>query len=85
MTLRGMELSGGGAGGIVLVDGARAELVGNRYAGRGPGLVAASGARAVLRANRWRTDPVLWVDCGSGARVEIGRGEALKEPCAPVR
>jgi hypothetical protein len=35
--------------------------------------------------NRWWTDPVFWVDCGSGARVELGRGEKEKAPCAAAR
>ena len=35
-----------------------------------------------LVANRWWTDPVLWADCAGGARVEVGRGETLKTPCA---
>lgn len=83
--LRGVDALGGGAGCLVLVDGARAELVGNVCAGEGPSVVAASGARATLRANRWRTDPVLWVDCGSGAAVEPGRGERVRDPCRPRR
>ena len=35
--------------------------------------------------NRWWTDPVFWVDCGSGARVELGRGETSRAPCAAAR
>lgn len=85
IALRGVDASGGEAGCLVLVDGARAELVGNVCTGRGPSVVAASGARAVARANRWRTDPVLWVDCGAGARVELGRGEQVASPCRPAR
>jgi hypothetical protein len=85
VTLRGVDARGGEAGCLVLVDGARAELVGNVCSGRGPALVAASGARAVLRANRWRADPALWVDCGAGARVEVGRDERVTEPCQPRR
>jgi hypothetical protein len=83
--LSGVDASGGSAGCIVLVDGASADLAGNLCAGRGPGLVAASGARAKARVNRWWTDPVFWVDCGSGARVELGRGETAKAPCAAPR
>jgi hypothetical protein len=79
--LDGADAAGGTAGCLVLVNGAAAELSGNLCAGRGPGLVVGSGARARLIANRWRTDPVLWVDCGSGASVEVGRGEALAAPC----
>lgn len=82
--LRGVDARGGTAGCIALVNGARADLEGNVCAGRGPGLVAGSGARASARANRWWTDPVVWVDCGAGARVEPGRGETFPRPCAGV-
>ena len=82
ISLRGVDAAGGAAGGVVLLDGATAVLEGNIVAGRGPGLVAASGARATAIANRWWTDPAMWVDCASGARVRLGRGEALREPCA---
>jgi hypothetical protein len=85
LSLSGVDAAGGSAGCIVLVNGAAAELAGNLCAGRGPGLVAASGARAKAQANRWWTDPVLWVDCGSGARVELGRGETTATPCAALR
>ena len=81
LDIRGVDAAGGSAGCLVLVEGARAELVGNRCEGSGPAVVAASGARAAARMNRWRTDPVLWVDCGSGARVEVGAGERVAEPC----
>jgi len=81
LSLRGLDAAGGEAGCLVLVEGAQAELVGNVCVGHGPGLVAASGAHASLRANRWRTDPALWVDCGAGARVDVGRGERVKAPC----
>ncbi len=85
VVLSGVDASGGDAGCLVLVNGATAELHGNLCAGRGPGLVAASGARAVAAVNRWWTDPVFWVDCGSGARVELGRAETAKPPCAGAR
>jgi hypothetical protein len=81
IALRGVEAEGGSAGCLVLLDGARGELVANVCGGHGPGLVAASGAHASARLNRWRTDPALWVDCGKGARVDIGPGERVKEPC----
>lgn len=80
--LDGVDAAGGAAGCLVLVNGAAAELSGNLCVGRGPGLVVASRARARLVANRWWTDPVLWADCGGGARVVVGRGETLKTPCA---
>lgn len=85
LSLSGVDAAGGTAGCIVLLNGATADLHGNLCAGRGPGLVAASGARATAALNRWWTDPVLVVDCGSGARVETGRGETASAPCAAAR
>ncbi len=85
LALSGVDATGGSAGCIVLVNEAAADLEGNLCAGRGPGLVAAAGARATARANRWWTDPVFWVDCGSGARVELGRGETAHAPCTAPR
>jgi hypothetical protein len=82
LDLSGVDAAGGKAGCLVFLNGAVADLSGNLCAGGGPGLVAASGARATARMNRWWTDPVLWVDCGSGARVELGRGETARPPCA---
>jgi hypothetical protein len=82
VALSGADASGGVAGCLVLVNGATADLGGNLCAGRGPGLVAASGAHATARWNRWWTDPVFWVECGSGASVALGRGETAKPPCA---
>jgi hypothetical protein len=84
ISLRASDASGGVAGCLVLL-GARAALEGNVCAGRGPGLVLAGGARASAVANRWWTDPALWVDCGSGARVELGRGETVRQPCSASR
>jgi hypothetical protein len=81
LRLDGVDAAGGMAGCLVFVNGAAAELTGNLCVGRGPGLVLGSGARGRLVANRWWTDPVLWADCASGARVEVGRGETLKTPC----
>jgi hypothetical protein len=80
--LRGVDAAGGAAGCLVLVEGAAGDLEGNLCAGRGPGLVVAGRSRARLVANRWWTDPALWVECGAGARVEVGRGEQVTQPCA---
>lgn len=85
LRLAGVSARGGSAGCLVLLDGASAELVGNTCGGPGPGLVAAAGAKATARFNRWRTDPALWVDCGSGAQVAVGAGEQVAEPCRPAR
>jgi hypothetical protein len=83
--LDGVDAQGGTAGGLVLLDGARADLRGNWLTGRGPAVVAASGAQVDATFNRWRTDPVFWVDCGAGARVRLGFGEHVSEPCAKAR
>ncbi len=82
LALTGVDATGGEAGCIVVLNGGSAELSGNVCAGRGPGLVAAGGARVRAEVNRWWTDPVMSVECGTGARVELGRGEASKQPCA---
>ncbi len=79
--LTAVDATSGTAGCIVLTDGAEAELEGNVCAGRGPALVVMGGARARLRMNRWHSDPAAWVDCGSGARVEVGPGERIPQPC----
>jgi hypothetical protein len=84
VVLDGVEAEGGSAGCLVLLDGAQAELQGNRCTGRGPGLVAASGSTATARWNRWRTDPALYVECATGARVRLLAGEEVREPCPPA-
>jgi len=81
VSLAGLNAEGAAAGCIVLVDGARGDLRGNVCTGHGPGLVLAGGARARLDGNRWRTDPAAWVDCGSGARAEMGPLERLPPAC----
>jgi hypothetical protein len=81
VTLRGVDATGGTAGCLVFVEGARGELSGDRCSGGGPALVAAGGAQVTAQMSRWLTDPVLWVECGSGARVRLGPGEQVAEPC----
>jgi hypothetical protein len=85
LRLDGVDAQGGSAGGLVLLDGARADLRGNWVTGRGPGLVAAGGSQVDATFNRWRTDPVFWVECGTGARVRLGFGERAAEPCKTTR
>lgn len=85
VSLRGVDASGGSAGCLVFLGGATADLHGNACGGRGPGLVLAGGSRATAVANRWWTDPAMWVDCASGARARLGRGEVVREPCAAAR
>lgn len=79
--LSSVELAGGAAGGIVLLDGATATLEGNVVAGQGPGLALSDGSHATASKNRWWVDPVFWVDCASGARVKLGEGERARTPC----
>ncbi|HYG69489.1 MAG TPA: hypothetical protein VD838_17580, partial [Anaeromyxobacteraceae bacterium] len=66
---------------FLLEDHAEVTLTGAGCTGRGPAIAAASGARARVSGSRFRVDPVLWVDCGSGARIELGAGEAARQPC----
>ncbi len=79
--LRGVDATGGAAGCLVLIDQSKATLDGNRCSGRGPAVVSASGAQASATMNRWLADPVLWVECSSGARIHLGVGETTREPC----
>jgi hypothetical protein len=85
LRLDGVDLQGGSAGGLVLLDATRADLRGNWVTGRGPGLVAAGGTQVEATLNRWRTDPALWVECATGARVRTGFGEHVEEPCTGRR
>ncbi|MGC3996547.1 MAG: hypothetical protein QM767_03030 [Anaeromyxobacter sp.] len=79
--LRGVGAAGGDAGCLALIDGTTARLDGNRCTGRGPAVVIAGGSKASARMSRWQVDPVYWVECGSGARVKLGDGERVSEPC----
>ncbi len=79
--LRAVDATGGTAGCLVFLQGASVRLEGNRCVGRGPAVVSAGGAQVSAAMNRWRADPVFWVECASGARVKLGPGETVKEPC----
>jgi hypothetical protein len=82
LLLDGVEAGGGAAGGFVFTDQTRAELRETLVTGRGPGLVAMQGAQVTgWRARHW-TDPTLWVDCGSGARVELVDADGAHRSCA---
>lgn len=85
LTLDGVDAGGGAAGGFIFTDRTRAELVATLVTGRGPGLVAMEGARVVTWQARTWTDPALWVDCGSGARVEALDAHGASQPCAPAQ
>ncbi len=81
LAIRGVDATGGAAGCLVFIDKATAELHGNRCSRRGPAVVSAGGSQVSATMNRWLADPVMWVDCGSGARVHLGSGETAREPC----
>jgi hypothetical protein len=79
--LRGVDATGGAAGCLVFIDQSTAQLEGNRCSRRGPAVVSASGSQVVATMNRWLADPVLWVECSSGAQVRLGVGEKVRQPC----
>ncbi|HVO19958.1 MAG TPA: hypothetical protein VMU15_11915 [Anaeromyxobacter sp.] len=79
--VRAVDAVGGEAGCLVFLEKSRAELQGDRCTGHGPALVAASSSQVHASMDHWLADPVLWVECGSGARVHLGVGEAVREPC----
>jgi hypothetical protein len=83
LVLDGVDAVGGSAGGFIFTDATRAELRATLVTGQGPGLVAMQGARVRGWQARHFTDPVLWVDCGSGARVELLDAHGARPPCAP--
>ena len=81
LRLEGVDATGGAAGCLVFVDGSKAQLDGNRCSRRGPAVVSAGGSQVSATMNRWLADPVLWVECSSGARIHLGVGETVREPC----
>ncbi len=82
LLLEGVDAGGGRVGGFIFTDRTRAELRATLVTGRGPGLVAMQGARVRAWQARHFTDPVLWVDCGSGASVELLDAHGARQPCA---
>jgi hypothetical protein len=82
LILDGVDAGGGSAGGFIFTGGTRAELLATLVTGRGPGLVAMQGSQVRgWQARHW-TDPAIWVDCGSGARVELLDQPGARQPCA---
>jgi hypothetical protein len=84
LRLEGVDAAGGAAGGFVFTDRTRAELGATLVTGRGPGLVAMQGAQVRAWQARTWTDPALWIDCGSGARVEQLDARGERQPCTPT-
>ncbi len=83
LLLDGVDAAGGAAGGFIFTDRTRAELRATLVTGRGPGLVAMTGSQVTSWQARTWTDPVLWIDCGSGARVEQLDAQGAPQPCTP--
>jgi hypothetical protein len=71
VALDGVDAGGGSAGGLIFTGKSRARLEAVLVTGHGPGLVLAEGATARAFAARFWTDPVRWLDCGSGAALEV--------------
>jgi len=86
VTARDLTIAGGGeAGGLILAEGSHARLDAVLVTGRGPGLVLTQGSTASAFAARFRTDPVHWIDCGSGARLTLRDAPPeAHQPCAAV-
>jgi len=80
--LEGVDAVGGVSGCLLFLGAATGDLAGNACAGHGPGVLATGGAKVAVRLNTWWTDPVRVVDCGSGARIALGRGERGPVPCS---
>jgi hypothetical protein len=81
--VEGVDAEGGSAGGFIFTDQTRVELLATLVTGRGPGLVAMQGSRVRGWQARHFTDPSLWIDCGSGARVEWLDAHGARQPCEP--
>jgi hypothetical protein len=82
LSLDGVDAAGGEAGGIVLTDGSEARLDATLCTHRGPGLVVMEGSTVRAFGARLWTDPAMWVDCGSGARVAVEGEPTARQPCA---
>lgn len=80
--LDGVDAAGGEAGCLVFTDRAEVDLAATLCTRRGPGLVAMEGATVRAFGARFWTDPALWVDCASGARVVLQDDPKGRQPCA---
>jgi len=80
--LDGVDAAGGAAGCLVFTDESEAHLDATLCTRRGPGLVVMQGSTARAFGARFWTEPAIWADCGSGARVELLDDPAGRQPCA---
>lgn len=80
--LDGVDAAGGEAGCLVLTDASEADLSATLCTHQGPGLVAMQGSRVRAFGARFWTDPAIWADCASGARVELLDDPRGRQPCA---
>jgi hypothetical protein len=85
LTFDGVDAVGGEVGCLILTDQSEGALDATLCTGRGPGLVVMEGSTVRAFGARFWTDPVTWVDCGSGARVELRDQPQARQPCAPGR
>lgn len=83
--LDGVDAAGGAAGCLILTDRSSADLAATLCTRRGPGLVAMEGSTVRAFGARFWTDPAIWADCGSGARVELLDAPPERQPCASRR
>jgi hypothetical protein len=81
--LDGVDAAGGAAGCLVFTDRTSADLAATLCTHRGPGLVAMEGSTVRAFGARFWTDPAIWADCGSGARVELLDAPTARQPCGP--
>jgi len=80
--LDGVDAGGGEVGCLVLTDRTEADLSATLCTRRGPGLVVMQGSKVRAFGARFWTDPAIWVDCGSGARVELLDAPKGSQPCS---
>jgi hypothetical protein len=80
--LDGVDAAGGEAGGLIFTDRSQAELSATLCTRRGPGLVVMEGSTVRAFGARIWTEPAIWADCGSGARVELLDDPSGPQPCA---
>lgn len=80
--LDGVDAGGGAAGCLVLTDRSEARLDATLCTRRGPGLVVMQGSTVRAFGARFWTEPAIWADCGSGARVELLDDPGRRQPCA---